>query len=304
MLGMWAAGPRRSPRRSRSSRACVLGSWYSVPARLARRRVQVRLGASQLEVLDGGTVVAVHPRSLHKGTQDLVLDHYLGILVRKPGAFAGSATLAQARAGGVFTAGHQRFWDSARRGGPGRDRRRAQGRLDRPGAGLYRGSPHHRHSRMSGHPDHPGAATLRPARAHPRRLRHPARRHPHWSPAMTTGPVLSEPAAEAAIGAACQVLHLPTVGAQAVELADQAARDRLTHRAYLAELLSAETDTRDARRRDRRVKEAKFPRVKRLADFDLSAAPGVAPATLAALASGTWIDTAPRWSCSATPEPA
>jgi DNA replication protein DnaC len=107
---------------------------------------------------------------------------------------------------------------------------------------------------------------------------------------MTTGPVLSEPAAEAAIGAACQALHLPTVAAQAVELADQAARDRLTHRAYLAELLSAETDTRDARRRDRRVKEAKFPRVKRLADFDLSAAPGVAPATLATLASGTWID--------------
>src|SRR6266699_3789747 len=91
------------------ARVCVQGSWYSVPARLARRRVQVRLGASQLEVLDGGTVVAVHPRSLHKGTQDLVLDHYLEILVRKPGAFAGSATLAQARAGGVFTAGHQRF---------------------------------------------------------------------------------------------------------------------------------------------------------------------------------------------------
>ncbi len=97
------------------ARVCVLGSWYSVPARLARRRVQVRLGASQLEVLDGGTVVAVHPRSLHKGTQDLVLDHYLEILVRKPGALAGSATLAQARAGGVFTAGHQRFWDAARR---------------------------------------------------------------------------------------------------------------------------------------------------------------------------------------------
>src|SRR6266542_3836233 len=160
----------------------------------------------------------------------------------------------------------------------------------RPPEVLGRGSPHHRRSPMSGHRDHPVAATLRPARAHPGRLRHPAGRHPHWSPAMTTGPVLSEPAAEAAIGAACQVLHLPTVAAQAVELADQAARERLTHRAYLAELLSAETDTRDARRRDRRVKEAKFPRVKRLADFDLSAAPGVASATLAALASGTWID--------------
>jgi DNA replication protein DnaC len=103
-------------------------------------------------------------------------------------------------------------------------------------------------------------------------------------------PILTEPAAEAAIGAACRSLHLPTVRTQAGELADAAARDRLTHRAYLAELLSAETDARDTRRRDRRIKEARFPRVKRLDSFDLAAAPGVPPATLAALAAGTWID--------------
>jgi len=101
---------------------------------------------------------------------------------------------------------------------------------------------------------------------------------------------LTEPAADAAIGAACHVLHLPTVRAQAGELADQAARERLTHRAFLAELLSAETDQRDARRRERRIREARFPRVKRLDGFDLAAAPGVAPATLATLAAGTWID--------------
>jgi hypothetical protein len=47
------------------ARVCVLGSWYSVPARLARRRVQVRLGAQALEILDGGQVVATHARSLH-----------------------------------------------------------------------------------------------------------------------------------------------------------------------------------------------------------------------------------------------
>jgi len=99
---------------------------------------------------------------------------------------------------------------------------------------------------------------------------------------------LTEPAADAAIGAACHTLHLPTVRAQAGELADAAARDRLTHRAYLAELLSAETDQRDARRRERRIREARFPRVKRLDAFDLAAAPGVAPATLATLAAGTW----------------
>jgi DNA replication protein DnaC len=107
---------------------------------------------------------------------------------------------------------------------------------------------------------------------------------------VTAVSALTEPAADAAIGAACQLLHLPTVRAQAHELADAAARDRLSHRAYLAELLSAETDARDARRRDRRVKEARFPRVKRLDAFDLTAAPGVAPATLATLAAGTWID--------------
>jgi DNA replication protein DnaC len=101
---------------------------------------------------------------------------------------------------------------------------------------------------------------------------------------------VTEPAADAAIGAACRSLHLPTVRAQAGELADQAARDRLTHRAYLAELLSAETDQRDARRRERRIREAHFPRVKRLDGFDLAAAPGIPPATLATLAAGTWID--------------
>jgi DNA replication protein DnaC len=101
---------------------------------------------------------------------------------------------------------------------------------------------------------------------------------------------LSEPAAEAAIGAACRVLHLPTVRTEAGPLADQAAKGRLTHRAYLAEILSAEVDERDARRRTRRLLEARFPRLKRLEDFDLSVAPNINPATLAALARGAWID--------------
>jgi DNA replication protein DnaC len=101
---------------------------------------------------------------------------------------------------------------------------------------------------------------------------------------------LSEPAAEAAIGAACRTLHLPTVRAEAGPTADGATRDRLTHRAFLAELLTCEVDARDARRRDRRIKEAHFPRPKRLDQFDLASAPGVPPATLATIAAGTWID--------------
>ncbi|MGH3966358.1 MAG: IS21-like element helper ATPase IstB [Pseudonocardiaceae bacterium] len=101
---------------------------------------------------------------------------------------------------------------------------------------------------------------------------------------------LTEPAADAAITAAAAALGLPTVRAQAGELADAAARDRATHRGYLAEVLSAEVDARATRRRERRVKEARFPRLKTLHAFDLSAAASVDPATLATLAAGAWID--------------
>src|ERR1700730_16878494 len=102
---------------------------------------------------------------------------------------------------------------------------------------------------------------------------------------------LSEPAAEAAIGAACRALHLPTVRAEAGPLADTAAKERLTHRAYLAEVLTAEVDERDGRRRARRVVEARFPRVKRLSDFDCAGNPNINPAMIATLAAGAFIDT-------------
>lgn len=97
------------------ARVCVRQSYYSVPASYAGRRVQVRLGADTLRILDGGTVIASHVRSLHKGSEDLALDHYLEILSRKPGAFAGATALAVARARGSFTQAHQGFWDAARR---------------------------------------------------------------------------------------------------------------------------------------------------------------------------------------------
>jgi len=96
-------------------RISVRQSFYSVPVGLARRRVTVRLGAQALEVIAEGRVVARHERSLHKGTEDLVLDHYLEILQHKPGALPGSTALAQARASGSFTATHERFWTEARR---------------------------------------------------------------------------------------------------------------------------------------------------------------------------------------------
>ncbi|MBO0894845.1 MAG: IS21 family transposase, partial [Acidimicrobiales bacterium] len=98
----------------RKSRVNVRGAWYSVPARLAGRRLEVRIGAEMIEVYDGRTVVASHPRSL-KGEENLVLDHYLEVLALKPGALPGATALARARAGGGFGPAHEAYFTEARR---------------------------------------------------------------------------------------------------------------------------------------------------------------------------------------------
>ena len=110
---------------------------------------------------------------------------------------------------------------------------------------------------------------------------------------MTPKPAItatSEAAATASIDAAAHALSLPTVRAEAGDLADAAARDGARHRAFLAELLASEVDARAARRRERRIREAQFPRHKTLADFDFTANPAIPAGTIAALANGGWID--------------
>lgn len=104
---------------------------------------------------------------------------------------------------------------------------------------------------------------------------------------MTT---VSDTAAQAAIGAAARELKLPTVRDQAVRLAQIAARERRTHLAYLAEVLAAELDDRTERRRARRIGEAKFPRLKRLADFNTDVVAAITPSQLAQLATGAYLD--------------
>jgi hypothetical protein len=89
---------------------------YSVPARLIGQRLRVALSASTLEVFDASRRVATHPRLITRGGCQLELDHYLEILLGKPGALPGSTALAQARAAGRFTAGHEAFWAAARAG--------------------------------------------------------------------------------------------------------------------------------------------------------------------------------------------
>jgi hypothetical protein len=102
------------PRADKFARISVGKCRYSVPARLIGVRVRIRLTANELEVYDKSQLVAVHPRLVSSGAEHLDLDHYLEILLRKPGAMPGSVPLKQARAAGTFTPAHQRLWDAAR----------------------------------------------------------------------------------------------------------------------------------------------------------------------------------------------
>ena len=90
---------------------------------------------------------------------------------------------------------------------------------------------------------------------------------------------LTEPAMDAAIERACTILRLPTVRDRHGEVAGIALRQQASYKGFLTELLSLECDDRETRRRARLVREAAFPRPKRLEDFDFAANPDV-PAAL------------------------
>jgi DNA replication protein DnaC len=101
---------------------------------------------------------------------------------------------------------------------------------------------------------------------------------------------MTDTAAMAAIGAAGRELRMPVVRSEAGRIAELAQRSQWSYLAYLAEVLAAEVETRAEHRQRRRVQEARFPRIKRLTDFDLAAAPTVNPATISTLASGSYLE--------------
>jgi DNA replication protein DnaC len=108
---------------------------------------------------------------------------------------------------------------------------------------------------------------------------------------MTASPKNAKTAAiEALIEAHAIELKLPTVRRRFRALADEAIREQQTPVAYLAALLEAEIAERAERREKRRVIDARFPQIKRLEDFRFADNPNVPPATIAALAEGSWIE--------------
>jgi DNA replication protein DnaC len=87
----------------------------------------------------------------------------------------------------------------------------------------------------------------------------------------------------------CKLLRLPTIGAQCTQLAEQAVRERRTHLGYLEALLQAELEEREQRLIDRRLHEARLPRIKTLEEFDFARNPKVSAQQIHELAQGDYI---------------
>lgn len=102
-----------NPRVDRYAQVTVRMNKYSVPVRMVGRQVRVLLHASDMVVFDGKTEIARHERLMTKGAARVDLDHYLEVLVRKPGALPGATALEQARAAGRFTSVHDAWWAAA-----------------------------------------------------------------------------------------------------------------------------------------------------------------------------------------------
>jgi DNA replication protein DnaC len=66
----------------------------------------------------------------------------------------------------------------------------------------------------------------------------------------------------------CKVLRMPTIAAQCAQLAEREVRERHTDLGYLEALLQAELEEREQRLIERRIREARLPRMKSLEEFD------------------------------------
>jgi len=94
------------------------------------------------------------------------------------------------------------------------------------------------------------------------------------------------------IAAHCRVLKLPTIAREVERLAEQAQRQGLAPLDLLDALFTAEIEERHQRRAVRRMREAKFPRVKTLEGFDFRRNPTLPEAHLRGLSEGGYIDRA------------
>jgi len=94
----------------------------------------------------------------------------------------------------------------------------------------------------------------------------------------------------AQLEAQLQQLHLAALLRQYQPRAQVAAEAGWSYEAYLADLIQQEVERRDRNRRRRRIKEAHFPLLKELADFDFPAIPQLKRQTVMELAQGHYLE--------------
>ena len=87
-------------------------NWYSTPLK-RDRRVVAKLLPLEVEIWHEGHVVARHERCYGRSQSIYELEHYLDVLVRKPGALAGSTPLAQWREKGRWPTSYDKLWSKA-----------------------------------------------------------------------------------------------------------------------------------------------------------------------------------------------
>ncbi len=91
----------------------VLTNFYSVPAAVGVE-VCAKVYPAHVEIWHQGRCIARHERSFGRYSQVLNLEHYLEVLLKKPGALAGSTALEQWRTQGRWPADYDRFWEELR----------------------------------------------------------------------------------------------------------------------------------------------------------------------------------------------
>jgi transposase len=98
------------PRVDAKAMVTVRQNRYSVPVGLVGLRVTAEIGARQIAVSHDGKPVARHDRLAGRFGVAAELDHYLDLLVHKPGALAGSVALHQQRERGRWPDCFDQLW--------------------------------------------------------------------------------------------------------------------------------------------------------------------------------------------------
>jgi transposase len=103
--------PVHYPKVNASRCVKVLTNFYSAPLPVGLE-VQVKVHSPYVEIWHQGQCVARHERCFKRQQKVLNLEHYLDVLTKKPGAFAGSTALEQWRAQGHWPGSFDRFWEA------------------------------------------------------------------------------------------------------------------------------------------------------------------------------------------------